>query len=99
MAPKDIYDSKHWRDRATEMRALAESMSNSKPTLLLSDLADDYDKLADRAEVRRERDRPALGASGAASQQRGAQKDRRSRDYRLDARPPIRPSQSSNPLE
>jgi hypothetical protein len=49
MAPKDIYDSKHWRNRATEMRALAESMSNSKPTLLLSDLADDYDKLADRA--------------------------------------------------
>jgi hypothetical protein len=58
MAPKDIYDSKHWRDRATEMRALADGMSGSKPAQLLNDLADDYDKLADRAEVRCERDRP-----------------------------------------
>ena len=58
MAPRDIYDSKHWRDRAAEMRALADNMSNSKPAQLLNDLADDYDRLADRAEVRRERDRP-----------------------------------------
>jgi hypothetical protein len=58
MAPKDIYDSKHWRDRAAEMRALANGMSGSKPAQLLIDLADDYDKLAARAEVRRERDRP-----------------------------------------
>jgi hypothetical protein len=49
-----VYDSKHWRDRATEMRALADSMSNSGPGQLLNDLADDYEKLADRAEVRRE---------------------------------------------
>jgi hypothetical protein len=58
MAPKDIYDSKHWRDRATEMRALAEGMSNSRPAQLLNDLADDYDKLADRAEDRRGGDLP-----------------------------------------
>ena len=58
MAPKDIYDSKHWRDRATEMRALAEGMSQTKPAQLLIDLADDYDKLADRAEIRRARDMP-----------------------------------------
>jgi hypothetical protein len=64
MAPKDIYDSKHWRDRATEMRALAESMSNSRPAQLLIDLADDYDKLAERAEFRSESDRPD-GASGS----------------------------------
>jgi hypothetical protein len=60
MAPKDIYDSKHWRDRATEMRALAEGIGSARPAQLLIDLADDYDKLADRAEVRRERDKPAM---------------------------------------
>jgi hypothetical protein len=58
MAPKDIYDTKHWRDRATEMRALAEGMSHTKPAQLLNDLADDYDKLADGAEIRRVKDRP-----------------------------------------
>jgi len=61
MAPKDIYDSKHWRDRATEMRALADGMSGSKPAQLLNDLADDYDRLAERAEFRRERDIPSEG--------------------------------------
>jgi hypothetical protein len=58
MARKDIYDSKHWRDRATEMRALAEGMCGSKPAQLLNDLADDYDRLADRAEISRARDLP-----------------------------------------
>jgi hypothetical protein len=52
MAPKNIHDSKHWRDRATEMRALADGMSETKPAQLLNDLADDYDRLADRAEIR-----------------------------------------------
>ncbi len=59
MAAKDIYDSKYWRDRATEMRALADSMSNSGPAQLLNDLAKDYETLANRAEVRRESDRPS----------------------------------------
>ena len=58
IAPRDIYDSKHWRDRATEMRALADGMSQTKPAQLLNDLADDYDRLADRAEIRRARDLP-----------------------------------------
>jgi len=58
MARNGIYDSKHWRDRATEMRALADGMKSTRPAQLLNDLANDYDKLADRAEVRRERDVP-----------------------------------------
>jgi hypothetical protein len=40
---------KHWRDRAAEMRGLSEEMKDPKAKVLLLDLADDYDKLADRA--------------------------------------------------
>lgn len=45
-------DSKHWRDRAAEMRALSIMMTNTETTAVMLRLADDYDKLADRAEVR-----------------------------------------------
>jgi hypothetical protein len=38
-----INDPKHWRDRAVEMRALAEGMND------MIRLAEDYENLADRA--------------------------------------------------
>ena len=44
MASSSINDPKYWRDRAAEMRALAETMKE-----IMHHLADDYDKLADRA--------------------------------------------------
>jgi hypothetical protein len=53
MALHHISDPKHWLDRAAEMRALAETMMadvETKATMLR--LADDYDKLADRAAQR-----------------------------------------------
>jgi hypothetical protein len=46
MPPKDIYVAKYWRDRATEMRALADGMGGARTAQLLNDLADDFDKLA-----------------------------------------------------
>jgi hypothetical protein len=48
----NINDPKHWRDRATGMRALAESMRNPETIAIMNRLADDYDKLAERAAQR-----------------------------------------------
>jgi hypothetical protein len=45
-------DAKHWRLRAAEMRALAETMNDVGVRALMLKLANDYDKLADRAEDR-----------------------------------------------
>jgi hypothetical protein len=42
--------SKHWRDRA--MRAISDGMKYIWPARLLNDLANDYDKFADRADIR-----------------------------------------------
>jgi hypothetical protein len=39
--------SKHWRDRAVKMRALVATMKDTHAHILMNDLADDYDKLAD----------------------------------------------------
>jgi hypothetical protein len=48
---RDLNDVKHWRDRATEMRALAEGMGDADATRMLH-LANDYEKLVDRAAER-----------------------------------------------
>lgn len=45
-----LNDPKHWRNRAAEMRALADCMSKAETTAIMARLADDYDKLADREE-------------------------------------------------
>ena len=47
-----INDARHWRDRAAEMRALSETMSNVEAAAIMLRLADDYDLLADRAAER-----------------------------------------------
>ena len=52
MPPRDINDPQHWRDRAAQMRALAVKMAGSEAAILMNDLAVDYDKLAERAEIR-----------------------------------------------
>jgi hypothetical protein len=43
-------DSKHWRDRAVKMRAVVVTMRDTNAYILMNDLADDYDKIADKNE-------------------------------------------------
>jgi hypothetical protein len=52
MPSGDINDPKHWRDRAAEMRALADTMKDAETIATMQRLADDYDKLAERAAQR-----------------------------------------------
>jgi hypothetical protein len=48
-SPRTIDDPKHWHDRAAEMRVLADEMRNEEAQGMMRRLADDYDKLGDRA--------------------------------------------------
>ena len=52
MTLQGLNDSKHWRDRAAEMRVLSAEMKDFEARTLMLKLANDYDKLADRAEDR-----------------------------------------------
>jgi hypothetical protein len=56
--PDTINDPQHWRDRAAEMRALAGCIEKPETVAIMAKLAEDYDKLADRAEARESRKRP-----------------------------------------
>ena len=52
MSLSHVNDSKHWRDRAAEVRALSDLMKDIEAAAIMLRLADDYDVLADRADVR-----------------------------------------------
>jgi hypothetical protein len=52
MPHNNIDDPQHWRALAAEMRALAETMKDAETIASMNRLADDYDKLADRAAIR-----------------------------------------------
>ena len=47
-----INDPKHWRYRAEEARAMAESMTDPEAKQLMLNVAADYERLAKRAEER-----------------------------------------------
>jgi hypothetical protein len=50
--PNSIDDPKHWYDRAAEMRVIADEMERGETQEIMRRLADDYDKLGDRAAER-----------------------------------------------
>jgi len=50
--PRLIDDPEHWRSRAEEMRVVAEDMRDPETRATALRIADDYDRLADYAEVR-----------------------------------------------
>jgi hypothetical protein len=52
MALHPVNDPKHWRDRAAAIRALAETSKDAETIAIMNRLADDYDKLAERAAIR-----------------------------------------------
>jgi hypothetical protein len=58
MTLQGLNDVKHWRDRAAEMRVLSCEMRDVETQSMMLKLANDYDKLADRAEDRAAHDVP-----------------------------------------
>ena len=52
MSSHFINDPAHWRQRAEEMRVLADDMKDSETKAIMFRLAADYDKLAARAAKR-----------------------------------------------
>jgi hypothetical protein len=47
-----LRDPNHWRSRAQEARDLAEKIADHESKLRMLHIADEYDKLAKRAEMR-----------------------------------------------
>ena len=58
MSMRNTNDPQHWRDRAAQLRSLAVKMAGSQAAVLINDLAADYEKLAERAEIRTKGKKP-----------------------------------------
>ena len=67
MPASHVNNSKHWRDRAAQMRALSDMMKDIDAVAIMLRLADDYDILADRADARSNGGVPFTGEAAAAT--------------------------------
>jgi hypothetical protein len=56
--PSNTKNPQHWRERAAKMRELARTMTDTESAILMNDLAADYDKLAERADIRTDGGKP-----------------------------------------
>lgn len=56
MSAEDVNDFKHWRERAAKLRSVAESLTDPHARASLLAIAEDYEKLAARAEQRSKRE-------------------------------------------
>jgi hypothetical protein len=61
MTQNDVNDVNHWRDRAAEMRVLSTTTKDIEVQAAMVQLADVYDKLAERAELRASGEVPPPG--------------------------------------
>ncbi len=52
MPARSINDPQHWLDRAKEARALAEAIADLEAKRMMLGIADNYERLAPRAEER-----------------------------------------------
>ena len=52
MPARSINNPQHWLDRAKEARALAETIADLEAKRMMLGIADDYERLAQRAEER-----------------------------------------------
>jgi hypothetical protein len=52
MTLNQVNDVKHWRDRADEMLTLSTMMNDETARAITVRLSEDYEKLAERAEIR-----------------------------------------------
>jgi hypothetical protein len=59
--PRGTNDPEHWRNRAAQMRSVAAKMAGTDAAILMTDLAAEYDKLADRAARRVDEIKPPKG--------------------------------------
>jgi hypothetical protein len=75
MPPCQTNDPEHWRNRAAQMRTLASTMPG-EAAILMNDLADEYDRLAERAVTRAKWQKAAIEWRVALSV--GRRSDRRS---------------------
>jgi hypothetical protein len=50
--PSFIHDPAHWRQRAEQARTIADQMNDAEAKGMMLKIAEDYEKLAKRAEVR-----------------------------------------------